>query len=260
MSRIRLFPMAVAIGTAALVSACESSTDVSNLVPDAALDADITASAGDAIVVALGAMGGNEGGGGSAIVASNLGENTLTITRTMTCLDASNAVVAGCTPFSSVRKIAAHVTMDGTRTGSNDAGTKTWAGAVHRTMDDTVTRVFTGPTETARAHAGVNTGNDTTQFTEGDLTRSATEAAIDSVNAVTWNLPRSSNPWPVSGSFVRRVNVKVTATKGDRTESREVNRRIQVTFPADAQGNVDLVINDKTCNLNLVTGVVTNCS
>jgi hypothetical protein len=46
---------------------------------------------------------------------------------------------------------------------------------------------------------------------------------------------------------------------GSRTESREIVRKLQVDFPADAQGNVVLKINDKTCNLNLVTHVVSNC-
>jgi hypothetical protein len=32
-----------------------------------------------------------------------------------------------------------------------------------------------------------------------------------------------------------------------------------VDFPADAQGNVVLHVNDKTCNLNLVTHTVTGC-
>jgi hypothetical protein len=32
-----------------------------------------------------------------------------------------------------------------------------------------------------------------------------------------------------------------------------------VDYPADAQGNVVLHINDKTCNLNLTTHAVTNC-
>jgi hypothetical protein len=261
----RLLSTFAVAALAATMSSCKDSNNPeTNLLPDATVEADVVASAGDAIALAIGTMAGNEDAGGSAgsggPTANFGGSSEVSITRAFVCLDENGTVVANCDPFSSVRKIAAHVTIDGSRSGSNDAGTKSWSGAVHRVWDDTVTRVFNGPTETSRMHGGVNTGNDTTMFTEGANSRNAVEAAIDSVNAITWNLPRNSNPWPVSGSFVRRVNAKVTATKDGVTQTREVNLRIQVTFPADAQGNVDLTINAKTCNLNLVTGAVTDCT
>ncbi len=41
--------------------------------------------------------------------------------------------------------------------------------------------------------------------------------------------------------------------------TRDVQRRAEVTFPADAQGNVVLTVNDLACNLNLVTHAVTGC-
>jgi hypothetical protein len=58
---------------------------------------------------------------------------------------------------------------------------------------------------------------------------------------------------------VRATAIKVTLTKGDRTESRQLSRKVTVTFPADAQNNVVLTIDDLTCSLNLVTRRVTNC-
>jgi hypothetical protein len=83
---------------------------------------------------------------------------------------------------------------------------------------------------------------------------------MDSVKAVTFALPRSTNPWPISGSIVRTDTVHVTLTKGSTTETRDVTRRVVITFPADAQGNVQITINAKACNLNLVTRRVTNCT
>jgi len=41
--------------------------------------------------------------------------------------------------------------------------------------------------------------------------------------------------------------------------TRDFTKRIEVDFPADAQGNVVLKIDAKVCNLNLVTHAVTNC-
>ena len=262
MKKHPLFPLLAAASMAATLSACESSTDVA-LLNDAIITADVAASAGDAIALSITNMVANEAAATlsnlEAGPTANLNDNALAYTRTRTCLDANGVVVAGCTPMTSVRKIATSVTMDGTRSGSSADGAKSWTGAVHRVSKDTVTRVFTGSTETSRVHADVTTGNDTTTFTEGTFSRKVIEAALDSVKQVTWNVPRSTNPWPVSGSIKRVANVKVTVTKGDRTETRDVVRTITVTFPPDAQGNVVMTINGKTCNLNLVTHAVTAC-
>ena len=191
--------------------------------------------------------------------------NTLTYSRTRTCYDGSGAVVAGCSPLSSVRKVVTHVTVDGSRSGtsSTTGGTSTaWSGAVHRVADDTVTRTFNTaapPAEVSRTHSGVAVGHDSTSFTGDAVSRAVAEAAHDSAKAVKWNLPKSSNPFPVSGSIVRVDSVHATFTKGTVTESRNVVRTVEVDFPADAQGNVVLKINGKTCNLNLVTHTVSNC-
>jgi hypothetical protein len=191
--------------------------------------------------------------------------STLNYVRMRTCYDAAGAVVANCTPMSSVRKIVVHLTANGTRSGQHTTTggtTDTWTGAVHRTTDDTVARVFTTavpPVETSRIHSAVTLGRDTTTFTSAQSSRVTTEAANDSIKLVTWNLPRSANPYPASGKIVRVVNVHVVATKGTKTETRDVKRTVEVTFPPDAQGNVVMKVNDKTCNLNLVTHAVTNC-
>jgi hypothetical protein len=267
MNKMSGFLLAVA---ALGVAACSDTISAEpSLLSDSTITADVASNSGEAIAVSIENMLANEGFGGlqgaSASVA-NAADNALVYNRTRTCFNAAGAVVAGCNPISSVRKIVTHVTADGSRSGSSTTSggtTKTWTGAVHRVSDDTLTRNFNTaqpPVEISRTHSDLTVGNDTTTFAEGDLTRKLTEATIDSIKAVTWNLPRSSNPWPVSGSIVRVVSVKVVLTKGSRTETREATRKIQVDFPADAQGNVVLKINDKTCNLNLVTRLVSNCS
>src|SRR5207244_3352073 len=136
----------------------------------------------------------------------------------------------------------------GSRSGSSTTAggvTQTWTGVAHRSATDTLRRIFNTaqpPVETSRAHGAVGAAHDTTTFTEGDITRVAAEAANDTVKALTWNLPRSSNPWPVSGSIVRVVAVHVTVTRGTQSGSRDVVRTIEVDFPADAQGNVVLKV------------------
>ena len=69
----------------------------------------------------------------------------------------------------------------------------------------------------------------------------------------------ANNPFPISGSIVRVDSLHVVATQEGETREREVVWTIRVSFPADAQGNVVLQVNDKTCNLNLVTRAVSNC-
>jgi hypothetical protein len=105
----------------------------------------------------------------------------------------------------------------------------------------------------------VGTSDDTVTIQREGLTKTVAESSIDSVINVVFNLPRDTNPWPVSGSIVRRVEATITIT-GPREETRTLSRRIEVTFPPDSQGNVTIQVGDVTCTLNLVTRRVTNCS
>jgi hypothetical protein len=249
------------------LAACESTTSaIPTLLTDATISSDVATNSGDAIASAVVAMTDNEGAAALPYVASSSGElPAVDAIRTRTCYDASGAVVANCLPLSSVRKIVTHVEFNGSRTGtsSTEGGTtKTYSGVAHRVSNDTLVRTFNTaqpPAEISRTHSDVTVGHDTTAFTEGTFTRSVAEATRDTVKAVKFNLPRSSNPWPVSGSIVRVDTVHATATREDKTETRTVVRIVQVDFPADAQGNVVLKVNDKVCNLNLQTHAVTNC-
>ena len=148
--------------------------------------------------------------------------------------------------------------MDGFRTGAFVTG------GVHRVRDWTLTRNFSTaatPVEVSRTHDGVGTSADTLTYANAttDVTRVHDEAAVDSVVGVTFNLPHASNPWPVSGTIIRHVSRPRGDRSPTRNETRDVTRRVTVDFPADAQGNVVLHVNDKTCNLNLVTHAVTGC-
>ena len=242
------------------LAACKDSTAPLTLATDAAIQSNVAASAGDAAASQIAWMIANEAA--AALPSSQPSFNilgsppvteTFNFTRTRVCLDASNVVVTNCTPLSSVRKVATHLQLDGSRVGPN------FVGAVHRVHDDTTTRVLNvaGTADSLRVHNGVTASHDTTTFT--DSTRSALhiENATDSVRAITWRLPRSTNPWPISGSYVRNVAVHASFTHNSVTETRDVVKRVEVDFPADAQGNVVLKIDAKTCNLNLVTHAVT---
>lgn len=246
------------------LAACESTGP--SLFDEAEITADVAASAGEAIAASVGEMIANQTLSALPSVANGGSTaNAVSVSRSRTCYDASDVVVANCSPIASVRRIVTNFTANGDRTierRKRDGTTATFTGIVHRTASDTLRRIFNSaqpPAETSRSHSGVSTGNDTTTFVDGEFTRVVAEATNDTVKTIVFNLPRSSNPWPVSGSIVRVSNAKVTLTNGDRTESRDLSRTVVVTFPADAQGNVQLVINGKSCTLNLVTRRVTNC-
>ena len=276
MKTSRYLPAVVAAVVVAFgLSACGDSPTaiLAALYNDSTVTVDVATSAGDAAAMAIETMQLNEASAAvpaadivsSGAFFSAIPTNSLATTRTRTCFDAAGAIVTGCIPIASVRKIATRVTFDGTRTGSSTTSggsAATWTGAVHRISNDTLTRVFNTATpavETARIHNDVGTSRDTTTFTDAIMTRSVVEAATDSVKAVTWTLPRSANPYPISGSIVRVAVIHVSITKGTLSESKDVTRTVQVDFPADAQGNVVLKVNAKICSLNLVTHVVSGC-
>jgi hypothetical protein len=260
-----------AVAALSLVACGDSTTEASaNLFNDSTTTVDIASSSGDAIATSvMKDFADNEASVGIAPGADFAGDapsgpNTTagTANRQKTCWDASNVIVNNCTPLSSVRKIAVALTFDATRsnttstTGGNSA---TWTGSVHRAANDTIVRVFTQTTETSRIHNGNSTAHDTTTFTGPLTTRKMVEVAHDSVKAITFNLPRSTNPYPVSGSVVRVDSVHVEVTATNKSTTKDLVRNVEIDFPADAQGNVVLKVNLKTCNLNLVTHSVTNC-
>ncbi len=258
MIRTRAIHLAIAAALFGLAACTKDSTSPSTLINDSQVATDVAASAGDAIATDVATMLGDDQN--AALPAPPLGfdlfganPDSLVTDRTHTCYDASAVAVTNCLPMSSVRTIVFHVTVNGTRT------TAAFTAAVHRTRDWTLTRIFTGSTETARRHDGVGTGNDTTVVTTATVTRTHAASALDSVVAVVFNLPRATNPWPASGTMVRRATVHVTFANATAQGTRDYTKRVEVDFPADAQGNVVLKIDALTCNLNLVTRAVTNC-
>lgn len=242
------------VGVAAVAfAACDDATQPS-VLSDASLERDLAASSGDAIATEVLNLLGNEVFSGLPGAPSfglfGLNPPDLTVSRTRTCYDAQGNVQSQCDQLTTA-SMRIQVTIGGTRIGDR------FTAAVHRSRDLTISGLL--GQETSRTHDGVGTSNDTVTFTGDSLTRLAAESAVDSVIAVVFNLPRATNPWPVSGRIVRVVNATITVT-GVRNETRTISRRIEVIFPPDAQGNVPIRVGEKTCTLNLVTRRVTNCS
>jgi len=259
--------LAVAAGLVGLAACKENTSPAASLFNDSTVTADVAASAGDAMATAVTGMVGNETTVGMAAPTVGLsiaGNNADYGNRNRTCYDSTGAVVAACSPLSSVRKIVTSASLNTSRADTNSVtggATTILTGAVHRAWTDTLFRNFSSGTETSRKHSGLQTSHDTTTFSNSgtSVTRTHDESAADSVRGVTWNLPRASNPFPVSGYIVRIDTVHATFTSPTTTSSKTEVKVVKITFPPDAQGNVTLTIDNKTCTLNLVTHKVSNC-
>ena len=250
------------IAAALLVGACSDSNSPLPVISDEQLAADIASAVGDAMANDFNELLQNElfAGLGPAPRASAAGIPGVTVTRSRVCYAAN--VVQGACDATTTDSIVLTVAMNGSYSRSNPTvhGEETMSAAVHRARTITIRNLFGA--EQFRNHNGGGTSADTISFagTVDGATRSRvmTVAAIDSVDNIVFHLPHASNPWPVSGSLVRNVSGKVTVT-GPNAGERLFENRIQVDFPADAQGNVTLDIDGTICLLNLTTRVVSGC-
>ncbi len=265
----RLLPLAAAGLAACSETTAPISTSAGALLTDRQVTADVAVSAGAAIVDDLGEMV-------SPLSFQGLAPEPrfhlfgfppgVSVTRTRTCFDVNGDPQPFCDPATTASMLLT-MDMDGsfTRVADGPRGTDSMTASLHRTRTLTVSGLL--GTETSRTHDGVGTADDTTRFKgvhqNVTVERLVEESAVDSVQSVVFDLPHAANPFPVSGSIVRRVSGDITLTVNDSTATRSFTRRIAVTFPADGQGNVTMTVTvngtTKTCLLNLVTRRVTGC-
>lgn len=256
MPRIHHAAFSLAAAAAVGLAACSSNTGPtppSNL----SLDADLAASAGDAIATDVSdlvaneefGVSGTQAAGADAAGAAASDSSSLTRTRTRTCYDAQGDVVT-CGQGQTASAVVT-LSVDGVRIGNK------FTAIVHRQRHDSISGLVAG--STSRTHNGYGASQDTTTYTGDVNTRVADITASDSVRDLVFDLPRASNPWPVSGQIIRNLNATFTVT-GAKNVTRIVSRRAVVTFPADAEGNVAIQLGTMSCTLNLVTRKVTNCT
>ncbi|MGH8637279.1 MAG: hypothetical protein ACREUZ_09120, partial [Burkholderiales bacterium] len=86
------------------VAACSDALDIPAFANDAVVEADMAASAGDAIASAIADMAANEAQAGLQAISASTSYPSAsaidpTYTRTRTCYDAGDAVVVNCTPI-----------------------------------------------------------------------------------------------------------------------------------------------------------------
>jgi hypothetical protein len=123
---------------------------------------------------------------------------------------------------------------------------------------DTATMVVKrGSTPVQHVWSGTGARHDSTSTMRNGATHMYHHTALDTVTAVTFNMPRSQYPWPQSGTVVHNLTTLFTAQSGARTYSRTLTRRAQVTF--NGTQSVTLKVGELTCTLDLQTHAVSGC-
>jgi hypothetical protein len=103
----------------------------------------------------------------------------------------------------------------------------------------------------------VGVRQDSTQYVGENITRHWHYAAFDTASAVTFDMPRSQNPWPESGSIVHNLTVHFDAERATRTSTRTMTKRALITF--NGTQDVTLQVGGLTCTLDLETHQVSGC-
>jgi hypothetical protein len=109
--------------------------------------------------------------------------------------------------------------------------------------------------ETSRTWNGTGTRDDHGFRTEGDVKRSYEVSDAVTVTNVVVNLPRSTNPWPVSGTITRQITGTATVARNGLSKSFSVDRTVTITF--DGTQNATVTVGANTYKLDLSTGIAT---
>lgn len=236
----RLAGLASLLLLSSLAACADSPAEPADAATDAVVALDLAASEGDLVALEV-----------ADLVDPSFAASR-TAARTVTYFDAAGATMAAYDPglTASVRY---ETRFDGARSGSGPEGS--FSTAVHRERVRTVSGL--AGAETERTWNGTGAATDTSTHTGPRTTRVYTKTVRDTATNVVVRLPRSSNPYPISGQVVHTVAGKVVVT-GARSETREVSRRVVVTFNGTAA--VPIRVGSASCTLHLDTRRVDGCS
>jgi hypothetical protein len=109
--------------------------------------------------------------------------------------------------------------------------------------------------ETSRTWNGTGARTDGGYRVLSDVKRSYHVSDAVTVSNVLVNLPRSSNPWPMSGTITRHVTGTAAVEKTGVSKSFTLDRTVTVTFNGTQYATV--AVGGNTYTLDLSTGVAT---
>lgn len=139
-----------------------------------------------------------------------------------------------------------------TRTGTVNSVVK--PGKVRMIDDaDTASMVVQRGSPVFHVWNGAGARIDSSTYTVNGVERIFAYTAHDTVAALTFTIPRSENPYPASGSISRNLELHFTAGGYDKT----ITRSAKIIF--NGTSVAELQVGALTCDLDLVTRVVSNC-
>jgi hypothetical protein len=171
----------------------------------------------------------------------------LTLTRDFAFFDANGAAQSA---YDAAATASANFHVNVTGVHSAVAGQDT----VNRDRSLTVTGL--AGAETSRTWNGTGTRTDG-GYRTGDDGATRTYHVNDNVTVanVVVNLPRSSNPWPASGTITRNVSGTGAVTKSGVTKTFTMTKTVTITF--NGTQNATVTVDDVHYTLDLSTGVAT---
>ena len=192
--------------------------------------------------------------GGSCTYSSTTGrfscppitDGGLTLNRDYAFYDA-NSVAQSAYDASLTASANFHVNVAGVHLATAGADT------VNRDRSLTVSGL--AGAETSRTWNGTGTRNDGGYRDGTDATRTYHVNDNVTVSNVVVNLPRSSNPWPMSGTITRQISGTASVAKAGVSKSFTVTRTVTITFNGTQYATV--TVGNSTYTLDLSTGVAT---
>lgn len=281
MSRTRLLCHTAAAALALGLAACGDSTAPDAAISEAQITADVAATAGDVASEDVGLITSGDGTASTLAAATAGGVYTA---RPVSPALASAWNLGGSCPYDSTEQRFVCATMsvgalqidrsfalfdaagasmtayDDSLTASMEmtvavSGTVTrprWSADVSRQRSWTVSGL--AGQETTRTWAGTGGGAMGITFSDGTVTRRYLGTQVTAMSSVVVQLPRSANPWPLSGTITRQVDATLTR-QGAQQVSRSVSRATMVTF--NGTQFVELRVGETLFTLDLATGEVT---
>jgi hypothetical protein len=108
---------------------------------------------------------------------------------------------------------------------------------------------------TTRTWNGTGSGTHGAFWSDSAASRTSDVSFTSTFSNVVVALPRSSNPYPVSGGISRVVTGSGVVTKGDSTKTVTISRTVGITF--NGTEFVPMTVGSQTYTLDLATGKAT---
>jgi hypothetical protein len=171
--------------------------------------------------------------------------NGVTVTRSIALFDASGVQMSHFD--STTASLDVQATLAGVITGASGADT------VNGSRDLTATGLLGD--NTTRTWNGSGSGTHGAFWSDSAASRTSDVSYSSAFSNVVVALPRSANPYPVSGSISRVVSGSGVVTKGDSTRVVTISRTVGITF--NGSEFVPMTVGSQNYTLDLATGKAT---